>query len=458
MQTEIIHALGLSVVFVVILMLGECIYRVIAPDNPEISRKSVHFMSGLVSLSLPYLITSHWLVLLLAAVFMAITVAAKKMGRLKSIHGIGRKSYGAVYFPLAIYGMFLLGHTKPVLYFISIMVMTVSDSLAALLGGRYGSIKYDVEGNYKSLEGSVVFFFVTFLCVHLPLLLMTQAGRLDSVMTAVVIALLITGFEAVSLAGSDNIFIPFGTYYILSKKMQQPLVVSAEDIWKLLFLIAVAVLVAVKSRLWKPSGLIGMVLINYAAWSLCDIYWFLPLILAQAMLYLLSVYFTKRVEEEIAGYQIKVFIYSAIVPAIIIFTANTIDNYATTYIPYLTAVAGQIAIMCYFFMSIMTDKTNGHLVRLRRNKYLSMVACGITSTLGIAALPLFLYFAVSKLSSLCLVAAGVLIALCIFHLLMTHYHLRQQMMLRQKMRLVSVGLAAVTTLIIQYWLGGVLTR
>jgi phytol kinase len=308
LQSEVISVFALSVIFFLILMLGEGVSHFI-PDNPEIARKTVHFLSGLTALSFPYLIHSHWLVLLLAGIFLAVVTVGRRKGKLRSVHGIERKSYGALYFPVAVYGIFLLGRNRPVLYLISILVVTISDSLAALLGGRYGSIKFEVEGHMKSLEGSVVFFFVTFLCVHLSLLLMTQIDRLSSVLIALVIALLVTGFEAISLAGSDNIFIPFGTYYILQKMTAQQFAVTVEDLLKLLLIIAVTVLISVRSRLLKVSGLIGVVLLNYAAWSLCDFYWLLPLLLAQTMLYLLSVYFSRRVEEEIAGYQVKVFIY-----------------------------------------------------------------------------------------------------------------------------------------------------
>jgi len=448
MQGEVMNALGLSVIFILILMLGEGIYRVI-PYNPEIARKSVHFLSGLTALSLPYLIQSHWLVLLLAVSFLMVITVAGKKGLLRSIHGIERKSQGALYFPVSVYGIFLLGHARPVIYLIPILVMTVSDTLAALLGEKYGSLKYEVEGSMKSVEGSAVFFFATFLCVHLPLLLMTQIDRNSSVLIALVIALLITGFEAISLAGSDNIFIPFGTYYFLAKMTKQPLTGTTEDLWKLLFMIAVTVVVAMKSRLWKANGLIGMALLNYAAWSLCDVYWFLPLLLAQVMLYLLSVYFARKVEEEIAGYQIKVFIYSAIIPALLIFTANTVDNYDAMYVPYLTAVVGQIAIIAYFFVSIVKDSGDGTLARLRSNTYITIAACGMVSTFFVGAFPLLLYLDTARLSSLGILGVGVFIALFVFHLLLVRYHLKEERMLRQKMRLVSVGIAVVVVFIVQ---------
>ena len=63
---------------------------------------------------------------------------------------------------MAIYLVFLLGYHTPVLYFIAILTLSVSDAVAALIGKRYGSIRFKIEGETKSLEGSVSFFFITF--------------------------------------------------------------------------------------------------------------------------------------------------------------------------------------------------------------------------------------------------------------------------------------------------------
>ena len=142
----------------------------------------MHFLSGLTALSFPYLIQSPWLVLLLALGFSGLIFLAKKRGILKSINDVNRKSHGALFFPVAVYVIFLLSHDQPVLYFVSILIMTVSDSLAALIGEVYGHISYEVEESTKSLEGSVIFFLTTFLCVHLSLLFMTPLDKLNTVL------------------------------------------------------------------------------------------------------------------------------------------------------------------------------------------------------------------------------------------------------------------------------------
>jgi phytol kinase len=446
-RSEAFSALMLAGGFLLILLLGEAIRRVL-PSNPELARKSVHFLSGGMALSFPYLIKSHWTVLCLAMVFFAIVIITKKAKILRAVHDVGRRSHGALYFPIAVYVIFLLGHERPVLYFIPILVMTLSDTLAALLGGRYGSIKYEVEGTVKSLEGSAVFFLVTFLCVHLSLLLMTSIDKLSAVVIALVIATLVTGFEAISVGGSDNIVVPFGTYYILAKMTPQAPAVSVEDLWKLVVMIAVTIPISLKSRLLRASGLIGMALVNYAAWVLCDFYWFLPLLLGQVLLYLLAAHYVQRIRWDVTGHQIKVLVYSAIIPTILIFAANTVRGGDVFYLPYVASIVGQVAVIFYFFLSVSPEETS-LLGKLRGHALLRVIVPVAASTLFIAGVPICLYLDKARLGSLGLIALGVWTATLVFQWLAVRYELLEGRTLRQKMRLLSVAVGTAVVFLTQ---------
>lgn len=445
-RSDFVAALAVAGGYIVILCLGEFVRRKL-PSKPEVARKSIHFLGGMVALSFPYVFRSHWIVMGLAAGFSAVMLVTKRRGMLRSIHGIDRRSLGAYYMPFAVYAVFLLGRDEPVLYFVSILVMTVSDTLAALLGGRYGSIRYDVEGQIKTLEGSVVFFFVTFLCVHLSLLLMTPTERLTCVLISLVIALLVTGFEAISYTGSDNLFIPFGTYFILARMLRNPIVVTVEDLGILVLMIAVTLTISLKSRLFRVSGLIGMVLLNFAAWSLCDFYWLVPLLLAQGGLYLMARFFVRRLPEWMRGYQIRVLVYSAIIPAVGIFLANAIDGKEILYPPYVASVAGQIAVILYFLVHVAEANGNSVLRAIKRSALLRCGACALSSTLAVAAMPVSLYLPEERGAAVLLVGAGVLASVCAFHVLLMRYDLTRREELRLKMRFLSValGVAVVMT-------------
>ncbi len=297
----------------------------------EISRKAVHVFSGIIALTFPYYIHSHWVVLGLVGFFGLLMFVTKRTHLLSSVHEVGRKSYGSFYYPLAIYLIYLLASHTPVLYFTSILVLTVSDAFAALVGKKYGTIKYEIEGNIKSLEGSVCFFFLSFICVLLPLLLMSNIGNLEAIIISLIISILLTGFEAISPTGSDNIIIPYGTYFILSKMTALPLPMILNDLYILIGTVVVTAMIS----LLNVSGLIGMMLLNYAAFTLGNIFWVIPLVISEIFLFL-------RLRKENQQFSLPVLFYLGFIPTVLLFVSNALKNESLFFIPYVVAVVSQI--------------------------------------------------------------------------------------------------------------------
>jgi len=327
------------------------------------------------------------------------------------VHGVERKSYGGIYYPIAIYLIFLMASNRPVIYFTSILVMTVSDTLAALVGGKYGAIKFDAEGNLKSLEGSVVFFFVTFLCIHLPLLLMMNIARVDSVLIAFIIAVLVTGFEAISLSGSDNLIVPFGTYFLLSKMTRLPHSAIVDSLYFLLGAIVITIVLSFRLRLFKPSGVIAMMLLNYAALSLCNIYWFLPLLLAQVFYYfLMRIFVYYEGIEKVRGYQVKVVFYLGIIPTILIFSANATPKHINFYLPYLASITAQMAIISNYFFAKYVSRPFKAEIFFKQHRKILEITCSLIATLCIALVPIMLYRKTFLFNSFIIVMAGTWVA------------------------------------------------
>lgn len=449
---EIVNALMAAGVYCFIFVLGEGVRRMF-PANPEISRKTVHLLGGLTALSFPYLFNSHWTVLALSVSFCAIILVTKKKGLLQSVHNVERQSRGGLYYPAAIYLVFLLSSANPVVYFIAILVMAVSDTMAALVGGRYGRIKFDVEGSLKSLEGSIAFFLVTFLCVHLPLLLLTETGRAESVLTAFIIALLVTGFEAVSFSGSDNIIVPFGTYFMLSKFMRHPLKVVVWQTEILLILIAVGLIMYIRPRLLKTSGLIAIIMLNYAALSLCNYYWFLPLFLAQVMYYLLMLGFVRREgAEKVASFPVKVLLYIGVIPTVFLFLANAHKNHLHFYLPYLTSITAQAAIIAdYFVKYIGRPVPAGNYWRQHRR--LLEIVCSVTATLFIAGLPIYFYNIPYRVSSLIIVMIGTWAAYILNFMMNRYYRGVKDDVFEYRRRFVSAALGVALVFFLQRSIG-----
>jgi phytol kinase len=166
----------------------------------EWTRKLVHFAAGLMACGFPWVFSSPWTLLAVAAVGGAPVFLARARGGLPSIFGVDRRSFGDVYFPIAIFVLFAIGRSNRVFYVVSLLTLVVSDALAAVLGRAYGKHAYRVITDQRSLEGSAVFLFATFLLVHLPLLLATHIDRATCVLMAAQIAL--SKFAGVQLPDS----------------------------------------------------------------------------------------------------------------------------------------------------------------------------------------------------------------------------------------------------------------
>lgn len=448
-QKEIITALIFAVVYILVFLIGEAVRKQI-PTQSEISRKSVHLLGGITAMSFPYFITSHWTILALTLSFCCIVLITKRKGLLKSVHGVERKSYGGIYYPIAIYLIFLMASNRPVIYFTSILVMTVSDTLAALVGGKYGAIKFDVEGNIKSLEGSVVFFFATFLCIHLPLLLMTDIAKIDSVLIAFIIALLVTGFEAISLSGSDNLIIPFGTYFILTKMTRLPHAAVLDSLYFLLGAAVITIVLSSRLRLFKPSGLIAMMLLNYAALSLCNVYWFLPLLLAQVFYYfLMKIFVHYEGAEKVTGYQVKVIFYIGIIPTILIFTANAAPKHMPFYLPYLVSITAQMAIISNYFFSKYVSRPFKAEDFFKHHRKILGITCSLAATLCVAVIPTMLYKKTFPLNSILIVIAGTWVAYTLNFMINKYYRGVKDDIFGYRRRFVSATLGVACVFLLQ---------
>ncbi len=448
-QKEVITALIVAGIYILIFLIGETVRRFI-PSNTEVSRKTVHLLGGLTALSFPYLFVSHWTVLALSVSFCAIMLITKRKGILKSVHDVERKSHGGIYYPAAIYLIFLLSSTKPVIYFISILVMAVSDTMAALVGRKYGVIKFDVEGSLKSLEGSIAFLFVTFLCIHLPLLLLTDIGRTESVLIAFIIALLVTGFEAISLSGSDNIIVPFGTYFILAKFIKQPLNVVVWQAEILLMLIVAGLIMYIRPRLLKTSGLIAIIMLNYAALSLCNYYWFLPLFLAQILYYLLILSFVHyEGQDKVASFQVKVLLYIGIIPTFFLFVANTQKDHMSVYLPYLTSITAQLAIICNYFFANYVIRPLKAGNYLKHHRKVLEVVCSIVATIFIAGMPIYFYKTNHRFNSLIVVMIGTWIAYILNFMMNKYYRGVKDDIFEYRRRFVSAAIGVACIFLLQ---------
>lgn len=268
--------LALGVLLVVARLLGR--FGVVG----EASRKLVHLGMGGATLAFPWLFDSPWPVAALAAAACAALAAVRWWRPLRArlggvLGGVERASLGEFYFPIAVAAVFALSGGDPLRYGVPIGVLVVADAVAALVGVRYGRLRYTTAEGTKTWEGSAAFALAAFLVVHVPVLLAGHTGRAESLLIAGTLALLVMLIEAASWRGLDNLFVPLMAWLLLDRYLALPL----QD---LAFRFAAAVGVVAIARLWSArttltdAGLFAAAVGGYVVLAVAGWRWLVPLL------------------------------------------------------------------------------------------------------------------------------------------------------------------------------------
>jgi len=183
--------------------------------HPELVRKALHVGMGLVAVALPWVFASPWPVAALCALAAVAMLAMRALPALRGVVcGVERASWGDVYFPVAVGVTFAAADGNKVLYAVPLLLLTLADATAALVGLRYGAHRYRATEGRKSAEGSLAFFAVAFLSVLVPLWLAEVDWR-KTLLIGATLGLLVMALEAVAWRGLDNLFVPLGAFLLL---------------------------------------------------------------------------------------------------------------------------------------------------------------------------------------------------------------------------------------------------
>lgn len=261
------------------LFAGLQMYSRLMRPHPEALRKLLHTGSGLLTLTFPFLFEAVWPVLLLTGAT-AILLATVKFSRFwrgrlgHVVSGVSRTTLGEIYFPIAVAVVYWLslGQT-PLLFVIPILVLTLADATCALVGMRYGLSHY--VGANKTFEGSAAFAVVAFFCIHVPLLVWSDVGRIETLLISATLALLVMLLEGSGWRGLDNLFIPVGGYFLLRAYLPLDAAGLAARFVVVLALVTLVVLSRRYTTLADDS-LVAGVFLCYVTWALMGFHWLVP--------------------------------------------------------------------------------------------------------------------------------------------------------------------------------------
>jgi dolichol kinase len=146
--------------------------------------------------------------------FLLLLYLSEKFNFLKSINSIERKTFGSVLYPIAIYLCFILNQVlvknngQYQFYFASLMILGISDPLAAIVGGKYPIFRFQKIAVGKSIGGSLAFFIAAFIISFSFLTLDNK------ILICLAVSLLSTLAELFSYNGFDNLFVPLSCYLL----------------------------------------------------------------------------------------------------------------------------------------------------------------------------------------------------------------------------------------------------
>lgn len=195
-----------------ILIASELLWRM-SSLRGEFARKFVHIIAGSYIAFLPFWVSYGW-IMLLAVGFIIANILNRATSIFHAIHATKRRSWGDL---LLSVGILLTAALRPSPWFFAAAILHVSlaDGLAAVIGTKYGRIRYKFFDHGKSIIGSVTFFIVSTGIIALTTI-MDDRAQAGAAALLLVIPLIATMLENVSGYGTDNITLPLSILLLLN--------------------------------------------------------------------------------------------------------------------------------------------------------------------------------------------------------------------------------------------------
>ena len=181
--------------------------------KPEVSRKFLHIMVGNMIFAMPFFSDPWVMVWFLTLPITVVLFFLTEYSPIKidnsvteSGHALGLFFYAGIWTVLiAVFSNYLW------IVALAIVPMVYVDGFAALLGQKFGRIKYKVFGGTKSLEGSLTMFVVTTVMSVFVWMVFTTIGYPMpnfNLLAILGISAVATICEALSYGGIDNLTVP----------------------------------------------------------------------------------------------------------------------------------------------------------------------------------------------------------------------------------------------------------
>ncbi len=204
----------ISYLFIFLVILGAKLFEKI---GKEASRKFIHIALGNWWLIAMYFFDNMYFVAFVPATFVIINYLSYKKDIIKVMERDegSNEGLGTVYYALSLLIISIVTFgilNNPILGLVSIFIMAYGDGFAAIFGKLIKSKKFKIGDTQKSVAGCITMLIISFIIVAIYLICINS---MYWCIKAIIIALIITIIEAVSIKGTDNITVPIASLLML---------------------------------------------------------------------------------------------------------------------------------------------------------------------------------------------------------------------------------------------------
>lgn len=210
------NILGLifSIIYIGAVLAGS---KLVEKKGKEASRKFIHILLGNWWFFVVFFFDNVIWASVLPVLFIFINYLSYKFNIIKSMEreeGEDKDSLGTVFYAVSLFILVIYSYIfvqNPWIGLCGIFTMAYGDGFAAIFGKKYKSKEFKIFGSTKTIIGSSVMFVITFL-IHV--IFFGVVGTEYFILKAIVVGILATIMEAVSIKGTDNIIVPIITAVI----------------------------------------------------------------------------------------------------------------------------------------------------------------------------------------------------------------------------------------------------
>ncbi len=201
-----------SIIFIAVIMISA---RLFEKSGKEASRKYIHIMLSNWWIIAMIFFDNMWSAAILPAIFVIINYLSYKMNLIKVMEREegeeNKDSLGTVYYAITLLVLALITFGplhNPIIGLCGVIVMGYGDGLAAVIGETIKSPEFKIGNRKKTVAGSLTMFIITMIIL---MGFLQYSGSDFWGMKAIVVAVIATVIEAVSIRGTDNITVPLIT-------------------------------------------------------------------------------------------------------------------------------------------------------------------------------------------------------------------------------------------------------